>query len=645
MSLADVTLTFVGELGGNIVADLSKVKAQLDQFTNGPPAKVKIDLDDSAFQAKLKAAKAQLTQLSGGSPSGGSKVLKTTGAGSGSIARQMQNEYNQIKQQNTKMNTLAKQVEATYSKLLSKPLSNKNSQNQALGYINTLRDQLNSFPNANKAMVANMEAQLANINRMISGYKSAESAAKKSISSLGSSVENINKKYGKLDTTKISTTSIESYEAALRRARVAMEELRSADKSGVSYDEKYAAAKSAIDALSRSYDAATKEIKEFNAAQQMSERSTKAMTRQMTSMQSQIQKILDKNRRLVGSTYGDQLQSIQSEIQGKLSLGQVLKPNELSAYQSQIQNITAAAANAGKMGNSLGQSIVNAFKKFGGWQLVIHSMMRVINTIKQMIQNVRDLDTAMTELKKVTDLTDSGYEQFFERAKTRAKETGATLTDTIRASADFSRLGYNISDAEQLADVAIVYKNVGDGIEDIDTASQSIISTMKAFGIEAQDAYSVVDKFNAVGNSFAISSKGVGDALTRSASALAAGGNTLDESIALITAGNEVVQDPEKMGTVMKTLSMYLRSSKTELEAAGESTDGMVESVSKLRSELLSLTGGKVDIQLDDNTFKSTYQIMKELSQVWDDLTDITRANILEKIGGKYLPRRMATCA
>lgn len=158
---------------------------------------------------------------------------------------------------------------------------------------------------------------------------------------------------------------------------------------------------------------------------------------------------------------------------------------------------------------------------------------------------------------------------------------------------------------------------------------------MKAFGIEAANVMTIVDRFNEVGNRFAISSKGVGDALVRSASALAAAGNSLDESIALVTAANNVVQDPEKVGTTMKTVSMYLRAAKTEAEEAGESTEGMAESVSKLRKEILALTSGRVDIQLDENTFKSTYQILKELSKVWGDLTDITKANIMEMIGGK----------
>ena len=80
---------------------------------------------------------------------------------------------------------------------------------------------------------------------------------------------------------------------------------------------------------------------------------------------------------------------------------------------------------------------------------------------------------------------------------------------------------------------------------------------------------------------------------------------------------------------------MFLRASKTDAEAAGESTEGMAESVSKLRTEILQLTGGRVDIQLDANTYKNTTEILRELSQVWSSLSDITQANILERIGGK----------
>ena len=51
--------------------------------------------------------------------------------------------------------------------------------------------------------------------------------------------------------------------------------------------------------------------------------------------------------------------------------------------------------------------------------------------------------------------------------------------------------------------------------------------------------------------------------------------------------------------TAFKTLTMRIRGAKTELEDAGLDTEGMADSVSKLREELLSLTG--VDIQLDED--------------------------------------------
>ena len=145
----------------------------------------------------------------------------------------------------------------------------------------------------------------------------------------------------------------------------------------------------------------------------------------------------------------------------------------------------------------------------------------------------------------------------------------------------------------------------------------------------------IVDLFNEVSNNFAISSGGIGEAMQRSASALQAAGNTMEESVALITAANSVVQDPMKVGNALKTLSMRLRGAKTELEDAGLATDGMAESTAKLREQLLALTGGQVDIMLDEDTFKSTYQILQEMSQVWDQMSDINQASALELMGGK----------
>lgn len=86
--------------------------------------------------------------------------------------------------------------------------------------------------------------------------------------------------------------------------------------------------------------------------------------------------------------------------------------------------------------------------------------------------------------------------------------------------------------------------------------------------------------------------------------------------------------------TALKTMSMYMRAAKTEAEEAGLSTENMANSVSELREEIKALTGGAVDIMASDGEYKSTVEILRELSSVWDGLSGTTKTNITELIGG-----------
>ena len=173
-----------------------------------------------------------------------------------------------------------------------------------------------------------------------------------------------------------------------------------------------------------------------------------------------------------------------------------------------------------------------------------------------------------------------------------------------------------MEESAQMAETAIVYKNVADGLDTVEESTDSIISTMKAFGIQSDDTMSIIDRFNEVGNNFAITSAGIGEALQRSASALYEGGNTIDESIALVTAANSVIQNPEQVGTALKTLSLRIRGVKTELQDAGLETEGMAETTSQLQAKLKALTHGKVDIMANADEFKNTTEILREMSQV-----------------------------
>lgn len=386
-----------------------------------------------------------------------------------------------------------------------------------------------------------------------------------------------------------------------------------------------------------SIDKLTEAQAKYNDAQAKAQQTAKQRTGQID------EKYLDQSRDL--SENADKLrQKLNQSVPVAAQYSQQLDMLEdayyagaidIDQYNQALDRWKIAAGKAGAMAESAGQKFSRMLGDKIGYGAIALILMKIRQALGQVYTNVVNLDTAMTELKKVTDETDETYRKFLTNAASRARALGATITDTVNATASFARLGYGIEDASKLADAAVVYKHVGDEIESIDEASNSVISAMQAFGVEASNVMSIVDKFNQIGNKFAISSGGVGEAMQRSAAAMQAAGNTIDETLALIAAMNTVVQNPESVGTTLKTVSMYLRAAKTEAEAAGESTDGMADSVSKLRAEIKALTGNKVDIMLDEDTFKSSYQILKELSQIWDHLSDVSQANILEKLAGK----------
>lgn len=270
---------------------------------------------------------------------------------------------------------------------------------------------------------------------------------------------------------------------------------------------------------------------------------------------------------------------------------------------------------------------------------VIDVAYKALDAFKQGIQVVRDMDTAMTELKKVTDETSRVYENFPSVASNIAKEVGSTSTEIVNATADWARMGYSIKEAQELAKTSAMYVNVGDGI-DMETANASLISTLQGFQLKAEDAQGIVDKFNEVANNFAIDSAGIGDALQRSAASFYAANTDLSSAIALITATNSVVQNPEKVGNMWKTVSARLRGATSELEEMGEDTEGVITSTSKLRDIILSMTD--FDIMVNDTTFKDIKDIIIGIGKEWDKLSDVNQAALLEKLAGKTQANALA---
>lgn len=304
-----------------------------------------------------------------------------------------------------------------------------------------------------------------------------------------------------------------------------------------------------------------------------------------------------------------------------------------STLSNLLSNLQIRMEQAGISAETLGQKLSRLFKEHFQTAIAMAGVAMIKQGLREVYDNVLELDTAVTELKKVSKMTGDEMNEYLDRTATNARELGANISDLVSSTADWKRLGYTDKDSEELARVSALMANVGDQIDNTTTASSYLISAMQGFGLVADDAERLLDCMNQIANTEPVSMNDLGIIMQKSSAAMSAAGNTYQETLSLAAAVNGVLQDADTSGTYLKTLSMYLRASKTDAENAGIATDGMADSVSELRSELKQLAG--VDIMKDNNTFKSTYQIMKELSEVWKDLSDTTQANITELISGK----------
>lgn len=382
----------------------------------------------------------------------------------------------------------------------------------------------------------------------------------------------------------------------------------------------------AINQLHLAYREATQEAKDFNK-EASREKSINKASMEVANLKATIHDYIAEHKKLDGTDVGKSLYELLE------ALNQSDAPEKIGELKKKYAELRAESKKLGLESKNLLDVFEKLFGQHLSTMITMAALHKMQDALRIVYQNVVEIDTAVTELRKVSEYTGKSLEEYMGRAAEQAQKLGVSISDYVNSTADWKRLGYSDEDAENLATYSTLLRNVGDNIDDVNTSSSYLISTLQGFGLLADQAEDVVNKIDAVANTQPVTAKDLGEILTRSSAAMSAANNTLEETIALGTAANAVIQDADTVGTTLKSLSMYLRAAKSDAENAGIEVDGMANSVSELRSELKSLTG--VDIMLDSKNFKSTYQIMKELSQVWSGLSDVTQANVTEMIGGK----------
>lgn len=186
--------------------------------------------------------------------------------------------------------------------------------------------------------------------------------------------------------------------------------------------------------------------------------------------------------------------------------------------------------------------ITRMFSRIGSSLVVT----QLYTSIYKIFDAIRDVDSAMVSLKKVTDETARTYDNFLTKTADNATKLGMAVSDLVEQTATWAKLGYTLEQASKLSQVSAIYSNVGE--VDNETAVKDIVTALKAYNINSSDAITVVDELNKLSNEFAVDAAGLGDGLKRAASTMSFTGNNMEQTLALLTGGGEITQDLASLG-------------------------------------------------------------------------------------------------
>lgn len=209
------------------------------------------------------------------------------------------------------------------------------------------------------------------------------------------------------------------------------------------------------------------------------------------SLDNKMQAWMKKNTK-AAKEYGIVIEGLRNELK-KLDL----TDDDLSIIDKKFGALKLDAAAKGLTGKSLFDQIKSAATQMLGFVSVGEVINVAVRGFEEMYQAVYDIDTAMTNLKKVTDETDKTYESFLERSAVSAQQLGRTVSSLVEQTATWSKLGYSLTEAEDLSKLSSIYANVAE-VDDA-TAVSDIVTALKAYNLETSEAVRVVDSLNELG--------------------------------------------------------------------------------------------------------------------------------------------------
>lgn len=307
----------------------------------------------------------------------------------------------------------------------------------------------------------------------------------------------------KIKTTQLANGNIKMNIQGVDQMGRAVSILREFDKetgnvvnTSKSFTQSFASHAKAVDLAAEADKKAAKAAKEYAAEQKKIAQEQLTLTKSST-LSNKIEAWMNNNTK-AAERYREQLERIRTELNGNKDSGTLTR---LNAEFTQIQS---AARAAGLVTNTFAASLKNVGLQVLGIGSAYQVAMKIINAVKSGVNTVVELDTALVDLRKTTTMSDSDLTQFYRDANKEAKALGVSTKEIISQASAWSRLGYGSKhDATLMARLSSQFAMISPGMS-TETAQESLVSTMKAFGITTDEVLDgVMSKINILGKHIA----------------------------------------------------------------------------------------------------------------------------------------------
>lgn len=195
----------------------------------------------------------------------------------------------------------------------------------------------------------------------------------------------------------------------------------------------------------------------------------------------------------------------------------------------------------------------------------------------------------------------------------------------LESATQFRKNGFNDEDAAQLGQVASMYQNVADEAISASDSASFIIAQMVAFGIEAENAEHIIDSVNEVANNFAVSSGQLANSLGVVSSTSATMGNTMEETLGMMTAITEQTKNSSKAARGLNSIFNNLAQVLDDASSNGKKITAIFDALNISMYDM-------------DGQMLSSYELLGNLAEKWDSLDSNTQKYIASTIAGEMMP-------